>query len=260
MSMLSDPIVELHQWFGSDAGRYVQDWERQRIDSLLSDVFGYRAVQYGLAPFNALSANRMSFKGYAGPQKLTVEQSAGFSASVVCLPEQLPFDTDSIDLLVLPHTLEIAQDPHLVLREAQRVLMPEGRLVIAGFNPWSLWGARSRLPWVQPWFSADCQPDVSPARLKDWLKLLSFEIDRGHFGCYSPPFRTAQWLDRFAFMESAGDRWWPIFGATYVVSAVKRVAGMRLITPVWKRKSRRRSARQAATVVTQVSTFNILVP
>jgi hypothetical protein len=61
-------------------------------------------------------------------------------------------------------------------------------------------------------------------------------------------------------MESAGDRWWPIFGATYVVSAVKRVAGMRLITPVWKRKSRRRRARQAATVTTQVSKFNALVP
>ena len=69
-----------------------------------------------------------------------------------------------------------------------------------------------------------------------------------------------QWLERFAFMESAGDRWWPIFGASYVVSAVKRVAGMRLITPVWKRKSRRRSARQAAAVASQASQSNTLVP
>jgi SAM-dependent methyltransferase len=172
---------------------------------------------------------------------------------VVCAPEQLPFDADSIDLLVLPHTLETAQDQHLVLREAQRVLMPEGRLVIAGFNPWSLWGARARLPWVNPWFPEAFEPNVSPTKLKDWLKLLSFEIDRGHFGCYCPPFRSQQWIDRFGFMEPAGDRWWPIFGATYVVSAVKRVAGMRLITPVWKRKSRRRSARQAAGAAIQIN-------
>lgn len=262
LSHSSFPIVDLHHWFESDAGRYAQLWEQQRIDSMLSDVFGYRAVQYGLAPFNYLSANRVSLKVYAGSLNLSSEQSerADWNATVVCLSEQLPFDADSIDLLVLPHTLEIAQDPHLTLREAQRVLMPEGRLVIAGFNPWSLWGARARLPWVRPWFATDCQPEVSPAQLKDWLKLLSFEIDRGHFGCYSPPVRSQKWLERFAFMESAGDRWWPIFGATYVVSAVKRVAGMQLITPVWKRKSRRRSARQAAAVASQASKSNAVEP
>lgn len=251
LSHSSDPIVDLPSWFDSDPGRYVHQWEQARVDALLADVFGYRAVQYGLPPFNYLSANRMTFKAYAGPARLSEAQSACWSASTVCLPEQLPFDTDSLDLLVLPHTLETAEDQHMVLREAQRVLMPEGRLVIAGFNPWSLWGARMRLPWLKPWLPPGCQNDLSPAKLKDWLKLLSFEIDRGHFGCYAPPFRRQQWIDRCQFMESAGDRWWPIFGATYMVSAVKRVAGMRLITPVWKRKSQRRSARQAAGVATQ---------
>ena len=251
LSHSSNPIVDLPSWFDSDPGRYVQQWEQARIDALVGDVFGYRAVQYGLAPFNYLRANRMTFRAFAGSAALSEEQSVGWSASTVCLPEQMPFDTDSLDLLVLPHTLETAVDQHMVLREAQRVLMPEGRLVIAGFNPWSLWGARARVPGLRPWWPAECRADLSPSKLKDWLKLLSFEIDRGHFGCYAPPFRRQQWLARFQFMESAGDRWWPIFGSTYVVSAVKRVAGMRLITPVWKRKSRRRSARQAAGVATQ---------
>lgn len=244
-------IVELQHWFDSPVGRYVHRWEQRRIDDLLVDVFGYRAVQYGLADFNYLAANRMPFKAYAGPLALSTPQRVGWQASLVCEPEQLPFDSDSLDLLVLPHTLETARDQHMVLREAHRVLMPEGRLVIAGFNPWSLWGLRDRLPWVSQWFPEGGEGELSPSRIKDWLRLLSFEIDRGHFGCYAPPCRTVRWLDRFAFMESAGDRWWPIFGATYVVSAVKRVQGMRLITPAWKRKSRRRSARAAAGVTAQ---------
>jgi SAM-dependent methyltransferase len=244
-------IVELQRWFETPVGAYVHRWEQRRIDNMLVDVFGYRAIQYGLPEFNLLAANRMPFKAFAGPKRLTQAQMVGWQASLVCVPEQLPFDSDSIDLLVLPHTLETAVDQHTVLREAQRVLMPEGRLVIAGFNPWSLWGLRDRLPWLSPWFPDGGEGELSPSRLKDWLRLLSFEIDRGHFGCYAPPCRTDAWLERFAFMEKAGDRWWPIFGATYVVSAVKRVAGMRLITPVFKRKSRRRSARAAAGVAAQ---------
>lgn len=94
----------------------------------------------------------------------------------------------------------------------------------------------------------DPDVQVSLARLKDWFKLLSLEVDRGRYGCYAPPCRTEKWLARWRFMEKAGDRWWPVCGAVYVVSAVKRVAGMRLIGPAWKRKARR-AARSAQVVV-----------
>lgn len=251
MPEVQTPIVDLAGWFASPAGRYVRRWEQQRVDALVADVFGFRAVQYGLPAFNCLSANRMPFKAYAGPDRLAPGLADAWQASVVCEAEQLPFDAASIDLLVLPHTLEMAHDQHMVLREAQRVLVPEGRLVIAGFNPWSLWGLRERLPGLGNWLPNGGEGEVSPARLKDWLKLLSFDIDRGHFGCYAPPFKTEAWLERCRFMEKAGDRWWPILGATYVVSALKRVAGMRLITPAWKRKTQRRRARQAAGVAVQ---------
>jgi len=90
---------------------------------------------------------------------------------------------------------------------------------------------------------------VSLVRLKDWFKLLSFELDRGRFGCYAPACQTDRWLERWSFMESAGDRWWPVCGAVYVVSAVKRVAGMRLVGPVWKRARAR--ARSQGAVVSQ---------
>ncbi len=140
---------------------------------------------------------------------------------------------------MLPHVLECSTNPHQILREAERVLMPEGRVVISGFNPWSLWGARERVPGLEPLMPVAAHLQVSLPRLKDWFKLLSFEVDRGRFGCYAPPCVTEKWLQRWAFMDSAGDRWWPVCGAVYVVSAVKRVVGLRVIGPQWKRKTKR---------------------
>jgi hypothetical protein len=66
-------------------------------------------------------------------------------------------------------------------------------------------------------------------RLRDWLRLLSFDVEVGRFGCYRPPVNTDKWLSRFEWMEAMGDRWWPVFGAVYLLVAVKRVRGMRLI-------------------------------
>ena len=69
------------------------------------------------------------------------------------------------------------------------------------------------------------------------------EINRGHFGCYAPPCATTKWLQRWDFMEKAGNRWWPYLGALYIVQAIKRVEGMRLVGPAWeKRSARLRSA------------------
>jgi SAM-dependent methyltransferase len=137
--------------------------------------------------------------------------------------------------------LEFADEPHQVLREVDRVLVPEGQLVVTGFNPASLWGARQSV----------CRLGASPflpragqfiglPRIKDWLKLLSFEVNRGRFGCYVPWVRTDKWLQRWAFLEKVGDRWWPVLGSVYVLTAIKRVRGMRLVGAIKKRKAERK--------------------
>ena len=233
-------ILELEEWLGTPQGRYVAAWEETQFSGMVANAFGYHAIQIGLPHWDLLQANRIPFKA-----RVAIEaDQTGIGPIVVAEPENLPFDTQSIDLLVLPHGLECAPNPHQVLREIERVLVPEGRVVISGFNPWSLWGARERLPGLDPLVPVPAPLQVSLPRLKDWFKLLSFELDRGRFGCYAPPSFTDAWLARWAFMEKAGDRWWPICGAVYVVSAVKRVAGVRLVGPSWKRA--RKSVRRAA--------------
>ena len=144
----------------------------------------------------------------------------------------LPFASESIDLMVLPHVLEFAADPHQILREVDRVLRPEGRLVISGFNPASLWGARQYVSRLigSPYLPREGQ-FISLLRVKDWLQLLNFSLDRGHFGCYKLPLQ-GQSISRMDFLEPMGNRWWPIFGAVFIVSAIKRHQGIRLIGQV----------------------------
>ena len=229
----SDSIIALSKWLETAPGRYVLAWEQQQFDALVADIFGFNAVQIGLLELPALRSNRMPFVFAAGePSGAGSDGEVGprIAAHVHVRPEELPFASQSIDLLVLPHALEFADDPHHVLREVERVLMPEGHVVISGFNPISLWGLRQVIgrSFNAPFLPREGQFMALP-RLKDWLKLLGFEVHRGQFGCYRPAFSADRWQARFGFMEGAGARWWSYCGAIYMVHAVKRVPGMRLI-------------------------------
>ena len=231
MAEETPPIVELAEWFQTPPGQYVLAWERAQFDAAVADVFGYYAWQVGLADWNLLRANRMPFKGCVGTEAPAPEHAEAWQARVVLAqPEALPFESQSVDLLVLPHAFECTAEPHNVLREVERVLVPEGRVVISGFNPW----ARARMPGMEPWLPQPPSSQVSLPRLKDWFKLLSLEVKQSHFGCYAPACRSEKWLRRWGFLESAGARWWSLGGAVYLVSAVKRVPGMRIIGPAWK--------------------------
>lgn len=229
------------RWLDSPPGRYVLAWEQEHLDAAVSDVFGYHALQCGEPAIDALRANRMPHRFRAlspsdGPPR------AGDSCVRVEHFEELPFDSQSLDLVVLPHVLEFAQDPHQVLREVDRVLRPEGRLIVCGFNPVSLWGVRqfTMRGLVDPFLPRQGHL-IGVPRLRDWCKLLSFELDRARYGCWRPPCRTQLWLERTRFLEGAGDRWWPICGAVYLLSATKRVRGMRLVGPRWKRPASQRA-------------------
>jgi hypothetical protein len=204
---MSDQIIGMRQWFETPPGRYLLAWERAEFDRALADIFGVHALQLGLPELDTLRANRM------------------------------------------PHRW-------LALREVERVLVPEGRVVIAGFNPTSLWGLRQRAGRVKRGLGLGRDSSlylpragefIGYWRLRDWLRLLGFEVEGGRFGCYRPPFQSERWLQRFAWMDPVGDRWWPVLGSVYFIVAVKRVRGMRLVGLL---KNERRVPKTAAAVVT----------
>jgi SAM-dependent methyltransferase len=199
----------------------------------VDNVFGFHALQVGLPQMNCLRENRMPLHAIL----IHANDSASFNPGstwhyIRGESSELPFASESIDLIVLPHVLEFAADPHQILREVDRVLRPEGRLVISGFNPASLWGARQYISRLigSPYLPRDGQ-FISLIRIKDWLQLLNFSLDRGHFGCYKLPLQ-GQGISRMDFLEPMGNRWWPIFGAIFMVSAIKRHQGIRLVGQV----------------------------
>jgi SAM-dependent methyltransferase len=251
-------IIEFGTWLQTPPGRYLLAWEQDRLDHAVADVFGYHALQLGLPELEGLRNNRMPHRWVACdslmpttvfPSVTLAPASASDSLLSTVLPPErvglfcefdaLPFPNNSLDLVVLPHTLELARDPHQTLREVERVLVPEGRVAIAGFNPASLWGVRQRggrlrerLTWgggLNNLYLPSAGEFMGYWRLRDWLRLLGFEVEVGQFGCWRPPLKTQSWLDRFEWMDRLGDRWWPVFGGVYFLAAVKRVRGMRLV-------------------------------
>lgn len=238
-------VQAFEDWLITPQGQYVLGWEMAKHDMLLADVFGFNAVQIGMPQYDYLRNNRMPFRF-----RCDDILGSGTRSEVYSDLHQLPFAAQSVDLLLLPHVLEFDSNPHQILREVERVLVPEGQVVITGFNPYSLWGmrrhfgaARRSMPWNGRY--------ISVPRLRDWFALLGFETRAGAFGCYAPSMYQEKWPRRWGFIEYAGDRWWPYAGAVYVIQAIKRVHGMRLIMPAW---ADRRARAKAMAAVTQQTT------
>lgn len=218
-------MEEFARWLhGSELGQYLLATEQRYFDAAVADVFGYHAVQVGIPSVDFLRENRIPWQCRTGGQ----------GGQVVCDPAALPFGNGSIDLLVLPHVLDFTTQPHQVLREAERVLMPEGRLVLTGFNPLSLWGGRRLLAGrlFAPWNGNF----MSQLRIRDWMALLELEPGDTDFMAYAPPFHRAEWLQRCCSVERIGYHWWMPAGGVYGIEAIKRRRGMRLLMPPWKQR------------------------
>lgn len=218
---------------------YLLDWQQQRCDEAVGDIFGYHSLQMGMPALQGLRRSRMPNRWLAALQPdLEVLESAlepmpAASIDLVCHPEALPFADNSLDLLVLPHTLERCNQPHAALREAARALMPEGRLLIFGFNPCSLWGLQHMLERPRTKYP-NATTGIIYWRLRDWLQVLAFDVVAADFGCHVPAVESRLWLQRWRWLDIVGQRAWPVLGSAYCILAIKKVHGARLIDAGWR--------------------------
>lgn len=221
---------------GSPVAQRILAWEQAQADALLADVFGYHALQMGWPALHGLRSNRM-------PHRWTVctEFETMYPAGACALDRAPDFDVcfdsrawpwraDSLDLVVLPHALERSSDPHACLREVERVLIPEGQLLITGLNPMSFWGWQyERAHEKTAKANGLASGLIGYRRLRDWLRLLGFEVQISRFAGWTPAFASERWMRRFDALDNVGRRWWPIFGGVYLILATKRVPGGRLL-------------------------------
>ena len=248
----SEKTKQTQVWLNSVAGQYLQANEQAVFDAAVFDLFGFNALQMGMAQMNLLQNSRIA-------NRFLASEDCSENANLYCADDFLPFAEMSLDVLLLPHRLEFSERPHQTLREAARVIMPEGHLLITGFNPWSAWGLKSYVKkliqflkikknlapqslsnkniWVDyPWHARM----IRLARLKDWLALLNFEVVSVEKICHAPPFSHEHWLKKCGWLDDfvlrhlrrfGLDR----FGGVYFVVAKKRVPGMTPLKPKWKK-------------------------
>lgn len=220
----------LRAWFQTELGRSVLQAEQRLIDRCLSDCFGYHLLQLGVdndLTFYDDCRIQRCFKAGSIPPTSQGERSKALF--VQCDAQELPFESDSLDAVIVHHAMEFAANPHAVLRELYRVTVPQGRIVLVGFNPWSLLGARMVLGRYRS-NSIWRNHFLSVSRLHDWLELLGLAVQSTDYGFHRPPLhRTAQ---RPGAIEHAWARHWP-GGGVYAITAVKEVSRFIPMKPLW---------------------------
>ncbi len=216
----SDISTELESWYATDNGLYLLAQTRLAIQHLLDTTFGYHILQLGVRTPHPL------FQGSPIHHRIYSARNAADGVDLIARPDELPLDCDSVDTVIAHHCLEFAQHPQRALREIQRVLTPQGRLLLICFNPWSLKGIAARTSGAlrHPLWSA--YRPLSEGRLTDWLHLLGCEVqDSMHL--YGVPVAGKGRMR--GFLESA-DRFTvqhnlPL-GGVFVLHATKQVAGV----------------------------------
>jgi SAM-dependent methyltransferase len=215
-------------WFEGPLGNRVLREEAALAPLALDDVFGFELLQVGAwgPARHLLDGARTQHSTLVAPERRT--------GVTLCAPlDSLPFRSDSIDAIFLPHTLELVEDPYAVLREAERVLCAEGCLMICGFNPFSGWGIRRAFAKFvgRSVFPPQTRRMLSERRLRDWVALLGFDVDSvyGYLGLLPTkgPLPRADARPRAAWITGA-----------YLLKARKRVQTMTLVRP--RRRVRQR--------------------
>ncbi len=216
---MTDRQQNLDIWFAGPLGAMLLEQERAVVESTLECAFGLHCLQIGGwgGPDTFLSLARTRRTAL-----VTAARVPG--AALVSEPCALALQSDSIDVMLLPHTLEFAAEPHEVLREAGRVLTGEGELVVLGFEPLGSWSLR------HVFTQGGCPPGIrrmfGAQRLADWLKLLGFEVGAAQRYLYAPPLASLYHGKARAFLERAGRRAWPRISGAYLLHARKRVYTM----------------------------------
>lgn len=213
-------------WLATPLGRRFIADEQAVVATLLDTVFGEHLVQIGQWHMPE------TFLAHARTQKKTlIEWRTGTDADVLMQPSRLAIAPDSVDAVLLPHTLELVASPHALLREVGRILRADGHLIVLSFEASSLWGLRSLVS--RRGFPCSQKQLIREGRLRDWLELLSFSVDRGRRYCHTLPITRFAWFGHSP-QEDWASRWLPFLRAGTCLHAQKRVLPLTPFRQLWR--------------------------
>lgn len=228
----ADPEARTH-WLSSPLGQRVQSLEHKLVTEALSQVFGWQLLQIGSwgEAGSLLQGARTQRTAVVSPEP----PPAGITVPTIrSRLDALAIASDSVDAVLLPHTLECEPDPHELLREVARILPGDGQLILLGFRPFSGWGLRNAL--ASSGFPPGTERYLSEHRVRDWLKLLGFEITDARRFLFTWPWGSAA-PGAQRFLENTGSKLWPLFAGAYMLRARKRVYTLTPIRPRWRMRT-----------------------
>jgi len=203
-------------WFTTDLGNNFQETAAAELVRIVPQTYFSVALDLGPGTIQYLQRLDTGLGFRVNPTEHVDAQS-----TVIGAWENLPLGRNSVDLVVLQHTLDFSIDPRQVLREAIEVLSAEGWIVICGFNPFGLWGmsrilfqSSGKMPWSAGFLKA--------SRVQDWLALLGAQVMGGSFFFYRPPVNSLHLLQKLEALEHLGRRWWPTLSGAYLIVGRKR--------------------------------------
>lgn len=199
--------AQLKPWLAGAAGRKLLDVELSQVQAVLPQMFGYRLLQVGSWGYgeSLVESTPMLHHWVVGVR--------GGSRTADSDGQALPIKNESVDAVLLPHSLELVKSPHRLLREVDRVLTARGHVLLNGFNPVSLWGMRQWLPWGEGYLASGTHY-YTVGRVCDWLELLDFEVMeiRRYGSSWSTgsdiEHRSGQWLRRLGSPFTQGYQIW----------------------------------------------------
>ncbi len=228
--MLADNKQRL-KWYADKAGARLIASEKKQLEESLSKIYGFHLVLLGEPDLSQLvDASLIPHHILVNPMaREEIERISALAGEW----DAIPIASDSVDLVVLTHTFEQAQNPHEILREAYRILIPEGQILITGLNPYSLWGIWYGIKRLFGQFSPEGKM-LSCNRIKDWLQLLNFQIIESKMFHFRPPLKRQNLFDKLGFVEKMGHHCWPFWAGAYTLQAVKRVIPLTPIRMKWR--------------------------
>ncbi len=223
-------IAQWNQWLNKVLGQLVLRTEKEIMEKFLSGIYGKHVILVGV-PHQTTLINTLVLPCHAlvtpfshsHPAEIKVVESGFY---------ELPFTSGSVDLVVLPHTLELVDNPRQLLAEACRMIKPEGHLILCGFNPSSLWGLNQLMKRKRS--TAPLSHSLSLRTLKKWLQLADFELVKQSRALYSPPIENAVFLKKLQFLEWLGKKCHLPWAAVYVLMARAKVVPLTPIRMRWK--------------------------
>lgn len=227
----------LSQWYATPLGKAILKQEQSLVDQAIKNLFGYFLVQLeSPCHLNLMANSRIQHKLLVASEfKHEVIDTDSHSHFLQADLDYLPIASECIDLVLLPHTLEVAEDPYYLLREVDRILVAEGHVVITGFNPYGCLMMRQRWFKRQSHFKQVKLERLS--RVQEWLEVLGYDIELKQYStitCFAQRETRTPFMSALEWFEKQLSKLGLQFGNVYCLVAKKRVDAPTLVGSTWR--------------------------